>query len=317
MALFSSPLLDSEGRVPIAFAWLACVTVGLGCFFRRRWRVWSANILCFGSTLIFIGWSTLQPSNQRNWQPDVAKLSSASIDGELVTIRNVRNITYRSEEDFIVRYDTRTYDLRTLASADLIASYWMGPSIAHIMISFGFGNDHLVISIEARKEIGEQYSTIKGFFRQYELVYVVADERDVLQLRTNFRKNPPEDVYLFRLMGDVRNLRRLFMEYIGALNELNTHPAWYNAATSNCTSNIWLHTSVNPGHVPMSWKILLSGYVPAYLYDEKKLVHGYSFSQLKEAGYINARAHLADQNTDFSERIRVGVPGYIFPKTQK
>ena len=151
---------------------------------------------------------------------------------------------------------------------------------------------------------------MKGFFRQYELYYVVADERDVLRLRTNFRKDPTEDVYLYRLRAEPEGVRRVFLDYMRAINELVDHPAWYNTATSNCTGNIWVHASVNPGRVPFSWKILLSGYVPEYLYEMKRLVPDVSFADLRAKGLINGRAQAADQAADFSRRIREGIPGY-------
>jgi Domain of unknown function (DUF4105) len=140
----------------------------------------------------------------------------------------------------------------------------MGPAIAHLFLSFGFGEDHLAISIEVRKERTEQYSSVAGFFRQYELFYVAADERDVIRVRTNYRKSPPEDVYLFRVVGPIENGRRVFLGYMRDINELRTRPRFYNTLTTNCTTMILTHASVNPGHIPYSWKILVSGYAPEY-----------------------------------------------------
>ena len=210
-----------------------------------------------------------------------------------------------------MRYYSKIFDLKELDSVDLVATYWMGPAIAHMMLSFGFGGkDFVAISIETRKEQSEAYSAVKGFFRQYVLIYVVADERDVLRLRTNYRKDPPEDVYLYRLTVEPEIARHVFLDYMRAINDLVDHPAWYNTATSNCTSNIWVHASVNPGRVPFSWKILVSGFAPEYLYETKRLVSDVSFADLQAKGLINGRAHAADQAADFSRRIREGVPGY-------
>ena len=140
---------------------------------------------------------------------------------------------------------------------DLAAVYWMGPAIAHVFVSFGFADGHyLAISIEARKEKGEGYSTVQGFFRQYELYYVVADERDVIRLRTNYRHDPPEEVYLYRVQLHRREPATFFLEYLRKINALKEHAECYNSLTTNCTSNIWLHSRVNPGHLPYSWKIL-------------------------------------------------------------
>jgi len=181
----------------------------------------------------------------------------------------------------------------------------MGPAIAHIFVSFAFaGGDHLAISIETRKEKGERYSTLKGFFRQYELYYVVADERDVIRLRTNYRNDPPEDVYVYRLQGPLENVRRVFLQYMNKINDLQIHPEFYNTLTTNCTTGIWLHTLVNPEHLPFSWKILASGYVPEYAYEAGRLDKGLPFSELKRRAHVNVRAKAANGATDFSHLIR-------------
>ena len=161
--------------------------------------------------------------------------------------------------------------------------------------------------IEARKELNEGYSTIKGFFRQYELTYIVADERDVIRLRINYRKNPPEEVYLYRLQPNKENARRLFLEYLRKINELHEKPAFYNTLLDNCTTAIWFNSLVNPGHLPFSWKILLSGYVPEYLYESKSLVTRLPFEELQRLAHINPVSQAADQSPDFSQRIRAAL----------
>jgi len=264
----------------------------------------------FAVALLAIGlwWSGLQPSNERDWQPEVARLAYATVDGDLVTVHNIRNFDYRTETDFTPAYYVRTYDLNKLDSADLVAVYWMGPAIAHLFLSFGFGDDHLAVSIEARKEKGEGYSSAKGFFRQYELYYVVADERDVIRVRTNYRKDPPEDVYVYPLRGPRENIRRLFLEYVRKMNALREHPEFYNTLTTNCTTAILMNTRVNPGSLPFSWKVLLSGYTPAYVYEAGRMDQSLSFEELKRRSLINAAAQAADQAPDFSRRIRAALP---------
>lgn len=255
-------------------------------------------------------WSGIEPSNDRDWQPEVARLAYADIEGDRVTVRNIRNFDYRSETDFTPGYYDRTFDLSKLQSVDLIAVYWMGPAIAHTILSFGFeGGDHLAFSIETRKEKGEAYSTTKGFFKQYELYYVVADERDVVRVRTNYRRDPPEDVYVYRLEGPAENGRRIFLEYINRINGLKGKPEFYNTLTDNCTTGIWVNSRVNPGHPPLSWKILASGYVPEYLHEIGRLAPGTPFDELQRKAHINARAQAADRAADFSSRIRIEVPG--------
>ena len=201
------------------------------------------------------------------------------------------------------------YDLKKLDSVDLVAVYWMGPAIAHLFLSFGFEGDHLAISIEARKEKGESYSSVKGFFRQYELYYVVADERDVIRVRTNYRKNPPEEVYIYRVVAPRENARRIFLEYMRKLDDLREHPEFYNTLTTNCTTAILTNSRVNPDSLPFSKKVLLSGYTPEYAYAKGRLYRSLPFEELKRRSLVNAAAQAADQAPDFSHRIRAGLPG--------
>jgi hypothetical protein len=265
----------------------------------------------FAVVLVAIGvwWSSIKPSNERDWQPEVARLAYATISGDLVTVHNIRNFDYRTETDFTPAYYDRTYDLKKLDSGDLIAVYWMGPAIAHLFLSFSFGDDHLAISIEARKEKGEGYSSAKGFFRQYELYYVVADERDVVRVRTNYRKDPPEDVYIYPVRVPRENIRRLFLEYMRKLNALRERPEFYNTLTTNCTTAILMNTRVNPDSLPFSWKVLVSGYAPAYAYESGRLDRTLPFEELKRRSLVNAAGKAADQAPDFSRRIRAGLPG--------
>lgn len=270
-----------------------------------RWRKY--GLIAYGTAfgLVLLYWLSIAPSNQRHWQTDAEQLAYATFEGDSVTVHNIRNFDYRSEFDYLPAYYTKTFDLKKLQGVDLFSVYWMGPAIAHTILSFDFGgNDHLAVSIEARKEQGEGYSTIKGFFRQYELIYFVADERDVIRLRTNYRKDPPEQVYLYQLHGPIDNAKSLFLEYMRKINELNERPVFYNTLLDNCTTAIWLRTLVNHGHLPFSWKILLSGYLPEYLYEAQRLDTGLAFSELQRQALINPLAQASDQAADFSMRIR-------------
>jgi hypothetical protein len=271
-----------------------------------RWRALAAFALAL--VVLFAWWSGIAPSNDRDWKPEVAVLPYATVDGDRVTMHNIRNFDYRSETDFTPAYYDKTFDLRKLESVDLIASYWAGPAIAHIFLSFGFGpDDHLAVSIERRDERSEGYSAIKGMFKQYELFYVVADERDVIRVRTNYRRDPPENVYLYRLRGAPASARHVFEEYLREINSLRARPEFYHTLTANCTGNIWLHSRINPGHVPYSWKVLASGYLPEYLYEQGRLDTRVPFAELQRRGHINALAQAADRAADFSRRIRAGA----------
>jgi hypothetical protein len=296
-------------REALAMALGGVGLAGLLALFSRRWRR-RALLAHAGVLAVLVGWwSTVEPRNDRDWQPEVAVLPYATIQGDLVTVRNIRNFDYRSETDFTPRYYDRTFDLRRLDRVDLVAAYWMGPAIAHLFLTFGFGDEHLAISVEARKERTEAYSSLGGFFRQYELVYVVGDERDLIRLRTNYRKDPPEEVYLFRVHAPIENARRVFLDYLRAINRLRERPEFYNTLTANCTNVILLHTRVNPGHLPYTWKILLSGYAPGAAYEAGRLDRSLPFEELERRSLINAAARAADGAPDFSRRIRAGLPG--------
>ena len=297
-------------RIALGAGFALCGVLVLASLFSARRRV--AGLVGFALLYLafVVWWQGLQPSNERQWNPPVARLAHAEINGDLVTVRNIRNFDYRTETDFTPGYYDRTFDLRQLESVDMVAVYWMGPAIAHTFLSFGFADgNYLAVSIETRTEVGEGYSTLKGFFKQYELYYVVADERDVIRVRTNYRKDPPEDAYVYRIHGKPENLRRVFMSYIDRINQLKAAPEFYNTLLDNCTTGIWMNARVNPGRLPLSWKVLASGYVPQYLYESGRLDTSLPFEQLQSQVHINARAQAADSATDFSRRIRAGLPG--------
>ena len=208
--VYSGPHDESVRYILAAAFGLLTAAALIALAFRRwRWRALAAYFVLFAVLLVW--WRSIEPSNQRDWQADVAVLPYAEINGDIVTVHNIRNFDYRSETDYTPAWYDKRFDLSKLEGVDIVAVYWMGPAIAHTFVSFAFaGGDHLAISIETRKEKGEGYSTIKGFFRQYELYYVVADERDVIRLRTNYRRDPPEDVYVYRTKGTLRERPEVF-----------------------------------------------------------------------------------------------------------
>ena len=299
----------AEGiRVALALGFAALGAGGLlTALLRRRLIV---PLLPFAGALVALlaWWSTLGASNDRVWQSDVAVLPSAEIEGDIVTLRNIRSFSYRSATDYAPHWYDKTFDLRRLDTLDLIAVYWMGDAIAHTILSFGFGGEQIAISIEARKEQDEGYSAFAGFFRRYELYYVVADESDLIGLRTSYR-DPPEDVYLYRTKAPPENVRRLFLQYLAKINALNDRPEFYNTATTNCTTNIVVHIQAIVPEVPLSWKMLLSGYFPELVYERGSLDQSLPFDALRRQSHINERARAADDADDFSRRIRENLPG--------
>jgi len=273
---------------------------------KHRWR----TLLAFLSVFVaLVAWYFLiPPSNDRQWAPEVAVLPIATVNGNLVEIKNIRNFDYRTETDFTPRYYDKTFDLGKLESADLISVHWGSPAIAHVMVSFGFaGDDFVVFSIEMRKEKNEPGSMLRSCFRKYELIYVVADERDVIRVRTNYRQ-PREQVHIYRTRLPIEDQRKLFLSYVAKVDELSRTPEWYNTLEDNCTTGVLQRTHAYKGRARYNWKVLLSGYAAEYAYELGMFDTSIPFAELRERCLVNARAELADKADDFSRRIRDGIP---------
>jgi hypothetical protein len=296
---------NSQVAAGILAAGFGIASIGLAIFVRPIWRMWAAFAICFFAVQIW--WNGIQASNDREWLSDVARAPVATIEGDLVTVENVRNFHYRSETDFDEVWETRTYDLSKLSGLDFYMSYWGSPLIAHTVVSWEFEDgQHLAISIETRKEVGESYSAILGFFRQYELYYVVADERDVIRLRTNHRG---EQVFLYRLRTPVPVARALLVDYLEVLTKLAAEPRWYNALRYNCTTTIRSHTrQVAPGR-SFSWKMLVNGFLDELSYDRGSIDTSLPFEELKRRSNITAKALAAGDDPAYSSLIREGLPG--------
>jgi Domain of unknown function (DUF4105) len=260
------------------------------------------------SLAVLVWWLRIPPSNGRDWMPDVARTATAQIDGSRITVENVRNFHYRGDGDYDPHWETRTYDLDKLRGVDLFISFW-GPTLyAHTILSWEFEDSlPLAISIETRKEKGEEYSALLGFFRQYELYYVVADERDVIGVRDRFRG---EHTYLYRLAAPVENARRLLLDYLTYADSLSKQPRWYNALTQNCTTSIRNRVIHAGGHLPLSWKMLANGYLAELLYERGSIDRSMPLAELEAKSEVTERAKEAGESPDFSARIREGLPDF-------
>jgi hypothetical protein len=278
--------------------WQARIGVGLVAF-----------AVAFAGLLIW--WTRLSPTNDRVWADDVAQATTGSVDGNRVTLHNVRNFEWRSQTDYTQRWETRSYDLDRLKSVDMIMSYWRGPAIAHMLISFGFtDSSYVVFSVEVRRQKTQAFSEIGGFFKEFELSIVAADERDVIRVRTNVRG---EDDYLYRLQLPVTAVRSLFLGYIGEANKVADSPRFYNTITVNCTTLVYHMMKRIVGRLPLDYRLLLSGYLPEYVYRVGGLDRHYSLKELRDRGRITDRARQADRSGKFSAEIRRGVPGIEQP----
>jgi hypothetical protein len=294
-------------RIPLAvgYAIVAVVVVILS----RRKTAWIALTLGFAAVLAW--WSTLSPSGGGEWKPNAERTAWAEIAGDAVTIHNLRNCEYQTENDYRNCWSDRTVHLSSLRGADLFHTNWGSPYIAHPIFSFDFGNEgHIAFSIEVRYRPGQDYSAVLGFFRQFTLIFIAADERDVIRLRSNYRQG--ENVCLYRMTATPQTSRAVFLAYLDYLNQLHAHPEWYNALTKNCTTTMRSRIAeIVPDPKPWDYRFLLNGSLDELLYIRDRLVKGgLSFPELKAQALINKAAKEADADPKFSERIRAGRIGF-------
>ncbi len=261
-----------------------------------------------GFVLLLLWWSLIAPMQDRSWADDVARNVTGTVKGSVVTLDNVRNFDWRSDDDYTVRWERRSYNLDELRTVDTALSYWTGPLIAHTLVSFGFADGRfLTFSIEIRKEKGERFSAIGGFFKHFEMSLIAADERDIMRVRTNVRG---EDIHLYRVMMPRAAMRSLFLAYLDQADALRRKPQFYNTLTANCTTIVFeMARRIVPG-LPFDYRLLASGYLDRYLFDVRGLAPGKTFQQLRDGGHITARARAANDDPDFSHAIRRAMPGY-------
>jgi hypothetical protein len=247
------------------------------------------------------------PSNHRDWRPEFAVLAEAEVDGEQVTVKNIRNCSYLSEDVYVVDHYDKTFDLDQLQSVDyIVVPFKEAPALAHTLLSFGFqgpdGDQYVAVSVEARLENNESYSPLTGAAQKFELMYVVADERDVLRLRTEFRD---VDVYVYRVRATPQQVRSLFLDVMQRVNRLARKPEFYDTLSNNCTNNIVRHINkLRPGRVPWDPRITFPGLSDQLAYDLGLLDITVPFAELKQRAHINAAAKQAAALPDFSNRIR-------------
>ncbi|WP_254427279.1 DUF4105 domain-containing protein [Rhodanobacter sp. C01] len=279
---------------------IALVTLAIA---RRSWLPLAAYAAIYA--LLLVWWANIAPSNNRLWADDVSRLLTGTVERSQVTLHNVRDFTWHADDNYDARWETRRYDLDQLVSADAVLSYWGNAAIAHAMISFGFADgSHVVFSVEIRKKRGQQYSAIGGFFKQFETILVAADERDIIRVRTNVRG---EDDYLYPLRMDKPAMRELFLSYVRVANRLAVTPAFYNTITSNCTTIVYrMARQIDPG-LPWHIGLLLTGYLPEYLYKVGALDQGMPIAELRQRGRITERARNSKVGDDFSGVIRGGI----------
>ena len=302
LAIYYSNLPWAGLRIVLAGAFAAFSLWAL--WLSRQRRMSALFIVLF--LCVVAWWISISPSHDREWRPEVAVMPRAFIDGDRVRITGFRNFDYRSRDDFDVHYEERIVQLSHLTGLDFFVSYWSEGFVAHTFVSFIFDNaPPLSISIETRPEVGEGFDPVASLFKQFELIYVVGDERDLVRVRTSYRG---ESVYLYRLNSSPDNVRRLLMIYLARINELADKPEWYHLLTNSCTINIVRYANAAGRAGRFNIRHLLNGLIDSYLYHSGRVDTTLPFDELRRRSLINAAAQAADDAADFSDRIRASLP---------
>lgn len=287
----------------LMIAWLTAVVAAFACL-QALWQPFLLLLIVFG---FFISWWRSQkPSHHRNWNPNFAVLPRIAIEGDSVTVQNVRNTEYRTLEDFSPRYETRQYRLSRLVGIDAIVVYWGSAWISHPMLIFDFGEDgRICFSIEVRYRQGQKYGFLRSLYRQQEIVYLISDERDAILKRSKYSKN--HDVYLYRLKAAPEEIQRVFLEYVVSTNDLADSPRWYNGLTTNCTTSIYRQRA---DQVEWDWRWLFNGRLDQMIYEHGRLNAELPFEELRQKSWVNDIANNADAE-DFGDQIRRELSAYV------
>jgi hypothetical protein len=303
LAIYFSNLPWLQARLGLSIAFL--VLVFWVVFINRRPRMYAVLAAVF--VCIVVGWLSILPSHDRNWRPEVAVMPRAIIDGDSVKFTGVRNFDYRTRNDFTVRHEEREVRLSQITGIDFYVSYWREGPVGHTFLSFLFKDaPPLSISIETRPEVGEGFAPISSLFKQFELIYVVGEERDLVGVRAIHRG---EAVYLYRLTTSAEDARRLFMIYLDRINELADRPEFYHLLSNSCTINIIRYANAIGRSGRLDIRHVLNGWIDQYLYYTGRLNSvDLPFAELRPRSLINEKAIAAETSPDFANRIRALVP---------
>ncbi len=281
---------------------LAALTLWGLC--RPLGRMRSLVTFAVGLAALLTWWSFITPKLDRDWAPELAQSLTGEIIGTKVILHNVRNFNWRTSTDFGARWESREYDLDQLDSIDMILSYWGDEAIAHTLLSFGFSNgDHAVFSVEIRRENGEEFSTIGGFFKKYELAILAADENDIVRLRTNVR-DPLEDVYLYPIVTNKTHRVALFKGLIEKANDLAKKPLFYHTIMANCTTVIYSLVRQYRDDIDLDLRIIQSGYLPDYMAERGVLNWAKPYGDIRTRAAISAKGQGIEAGQDYSVVIR-------------
>jgi hypothetical protein len=275
----------------------------------RRWRALAIFVPALAALLVW--WSTIKPPTVADWSPDVARQVTGVVEGNLLTLKNVRDFDWTSRTEYKERWVTETHDLSKLRELDVFLAYWAGPEMTHLIISFGFEDGRfLAWSAEVRSRKGGEFSPVADLFRSNPLVIIASEERDVVRLRSNIRG---EDVQLYRLSTPPDVARAILLQFVEESNALAARPRFYNSITTNCTTAVVKLVRAAGGRLPFDWRLIVNGFLPSYLYDHGIVDTRISLEELRARSRISERARQADDSPDFSRIIREGVPSPLAP----
>ena len=317
LAIWYQQPLGNIFSIILIIAWIifACSILGIYITQHLFSRTKDFLIYCIIFALSLVWYFNIPALQNRQWDPEVDHILTFEKQGNIVTLHNVRNFNWRTETDYDVHWETRTVNLDHITGVNIINSYWMGPQIAHTLVSFNFKDSKpITFSLEIRKEKGESFSTFGGFFRKFELSLIAADEKDIIYTRSNARG---EQVYFFPVKMPEQEMKALFEQYLSKASDLQENAKWYNTLTSNCTTLVFdMVQAISPFELPIDYRLIASGYLPNYLYDLNALSHDWNMKEWYEHSHINPRVkgktNLSSEQ--YSLLIREGLPNIQIAK---
>lgn len=293
--------------------WIAFSLSVLGIYISHHFFSRKKDVLIYiiAFLLSLVWYFNLEAKQDRQWNPEVERTLKYSRKGDIISLDNVRSFDWNQDGSYQEKWETRIFDLNQINGVNIITSYWMGPQIAHTLVSFDFKDTKpLTFSIEIRKEKTEDFSAIGGFFRQFEVILIASDEKDIIYTRSNVRN---EQVYFFPVHMPHAEMKALFEEYLSKADALNQKAKWYNTLTSNCTTLVFdMVQAVSKQPLPSDYRLLASGYLPNYLYDLGALDHQWDMKTWYQKAHVNPRAQLFEQfkyqeSENFSKVLRFGL----------
>lgn len=295
------------GGESTAGAWAGIAWIALWILLLATWHPLGKPLTCLYASFsaFFAWWLSQRPSHDRDWDPHFEHVASVSKDGDVLTIRNIRNSEYRQDGESTAHFETRTYRLSQLCGLDALVLRWGSPWMSHPMFVFDFGPDgRLCISVEVRYRRDQQFSFVRSLYRRQEIIYVVSDERDAILRRTKWLIG--HDLYLYHLQADNLLVLQFFVDYARRINALASHPCWYHGLTTNCTTSIY---SQSRGHIPWHWRMLFNGSLDKLLYDRGLIDQSMPFDLIKQQSWINDVANAAPKE-GFGDHLRANLPAY-------